>query len=106
MTIGIFTLEFHLPESRSLKSRRQALRKLKDRLRARYNVSVAELPELSELWQRAGIVVVSIASGRDPLERLYDSILADAERDVPGPLVEAGSEFLDGTDSFGEESSP
>ena len=43
MVIGLVTLEVHLPHARSLKDKRQVVERVKDRLRARFNVAVAEL---------------------------------------------------------------
>lgn len=85
--------------SQSLKDRRQVVRRLKDRLRARYNVAVAESAEHSELWQRAGLVVVSVASERDALERLFEAVYGEAESLVPGSVLETGREFFDSDDS-------
>lgn len=96
MTIGIHVLEIHLPQARSLKSKRQVIKGLKDRLRSRYNVSVLEMEEHADLWQRAGLTCVSVASRRDPLDRLFDSILREAESSVPGSVIESGREFIDG----------
>ena len=42
MPIGMLTLEIYIPDAHSLKDKRQVLRSLKDRLRARFNVAVAE----------------------------------------------------------------
>ena len=60
MTIGIYTFELHLPMARSLKEKRQVFRRLKDRLRARYNVAVAESGDHAALWQRGSLTVVSL----------------------------------------------
>jgi uncharacterized protein YlxP (DUF503 family) len=98
VTIGVYTIELHLPAARSLKDKRQVLRRLKDRLRARYNVAVAEFEEHGALWQRGGITVVSVAHGRDALVRLFEAIHRDSERDVPGQIVDTGSEFFDADD--------
>ena len=98
MTVGVYTLEFHIPEARSLKNKRQVVKRLKDRLRARYNVSVAEIDEHADLWQRAGLAVVSIASNREALERLFEAVFREAEANVPGHVLETGAEFLEGAD--------
>ena len=95
MTIGVYTLEFHLPMARSLKDRRQVVRRLKDRLRARHNVAVSEQPQHADLWQRFGLIVVSIATNRDPLDRLFDTVQREAESLVPGQIIDASREFLD-----------
>ena len=47
----------HLPEALTLKEKRQVFRRLKDRLRARYNVAVAENEENAGLWQRGSLTV-------------------------------------------------
>lgn len=99
MTIGVFTFEVHLRDSRSLKQKRQVLRRIKDRLRSRYNVAIAELEDLSDLWQRAGFVVVSVARRQTRLDQLFDSVRRDLEQIVPGEVVETGTEFLDGADA-------
>lgn len=98
MTIGLLTFEIHLPQSRSLKDKRQVLRSVKDRLRARHNVAVSELEPGADLWQRASIAIVSVASGRNVLENLFEAIVREVEAQIPGHLVETGREFLDGAD--------
>jgi uncharacterized protein YlxP (DUF503 family) len=98
VTIGLLTFEIHLPQSRSLKDKRQVLRSVKDRLRGRHNVALCELEDGADLWQRGSVAVVSVASRRDVLENLFESILRETEGHVPGHLVETGREFLDGAD--------
>lgn len=98
MTIGVYTFELHLPGARSLKDKRQVVRRLKDRLRSRHNVAVSELADHSDRWQRAALAVVSVATGRDPLERLFEAVHREAELHVPGQVIETGSEYIDAAD--------
>ena len=98
MTIGVYTFELHLPSSRSLKNKRQVFRRLKDRLRARYNVAVAELPGHADLWQRGELAVVSVASRRDALATLFEAVHREAVQNVPGEVIETGTEFFEGSD--------
>ncbi len=98
MTIGIYMLELHLPVSHSLKDKRQVFRRLKDRLRSRYNVAVAESADHADLWQRGGLTVVSVAHNRDALVRLFEAIYRDTEQGIPGHIVERSSEFIETTD--------
>ena len=86
MTIGVYTLELHLPMARSLKNKRQVVKRLKDRLRSRYNVAVAELEDHADLWQRAELAVVSVANNREALDRLFESVHREAESQVPGEV--------------------
>ncbi len=98
MTIGVYTFEIHLPTARSLKDKRQVSRRIRERLRSRHNVAVTELERLAELWQRAGFAVVSVASRREPLERLFEAIHRDVSGQVPGEIIETGCEYIQGTD--------
>jgi len=56
-------VQVFLPESRSLKDKRQVIKSLKDRIRRRFEVAVAEVDH-NDLWQRSalGIATVSTAS--------------------------------------------
>lgn len=73
--IAFLTLELNIEAAHSLKDKRQVLRSLKDRLRASFNVSVAEL-ESSPVWNRATVGVVSVSDSRDYL----DGLMKNAER--------------------------
>ena len=98
MTIGVLTFDVHLPQARSLKDKRQVVRSVKERLRSRHNVAVSELEDDADLWQRASIAVVSVASARDPLERLFEAVIREVESQIPGHLVETGRDYLEGAD--------
>ena len=98
MTIGVCSLEIYLPGSQSLKDRRRVVRRLKDRLRSRHNVAVIELDEHAELWQRAGLMMVSLATNRDVLQRLFESVQREAETHVPGEVVVLGIDFIEAVD--------
>jgi len=98
VTIGLLTFEIHLPQSRSLKDKRQVLRSVKERLRARHNVALCELDDGADRWQRASVAVVSVASRRDVLEQLFETIVRETEGQIPGNLVETGRDFLEGAD--------
>ena len=99
MTIGVYSFDIHLPGSQSLKDKRMVLRRLKDRLRARHNVAVVETGDHASLWQRGGLIVVSIASHRDVLARLFETVHREAEQQVPGSVIETGREFLDASEA-------
>lgn len=78
MPVGVLTLEIHIPYSHSLKEKRAVLRKMRDRLRARFNVAVAELDH-QDVWQHATLGVVSISNSQPLLESLFRQVLAEAE---------------------------
>lgn len=94
MPIGLLTLELHIADARSLKDKRQVLRSLKDRLRANYNVAVAEL-DFQDLWQRARVGVVSISGDGKHLEESLEAIAAESERLLGRDLVSQTIEYFE-----------
>lgn len=79
MPVSVVTVEIYLPEARSLKDKRRIVKSLKDKIHARYRVSIAEtrnhdLRQISEI----GIAVVAPAVGH--LEDLVGSIRAIFDR--------------------------
>lgn len=94
MPIGLLTLEIHIPDARSLKDKRQVLRSLKDRLRAHYNVAVAEL-EHQELWQRSRIGVITLSCDPKHLEESLAEIAAESERVLGRDLVSQNIEYFE-----------
>lgn len=92
MRVGVLRLDLHIPSAQSLKDKRQVIRSLKDRLFARFNVSVAEVGA-QDLRQRAvlGIAEVSLDSqGADAVLRKVEefarnhpgAILLNVEREI------------------------
>jgi uncharacterized protein YlxP (DUF503 family) len=61
--ISLLTIELMIPWAQSLKDKRSAVRGLKDRLRSRFNASVAEVA-YQDKWQRAVIAVCILGSDR------------------------------------------
>jgi len=87
MPIGLLTLDIHLPDSHSLKDKRQVLRSLKDRLRGKFNVAVAELDH-SEILTRATIGVTTLADQPGFVEQSLQAALAESERILGRYLVD------------------
>ena len=94
MTIGLLTLEIHIPDARSLKDKRQVLRSLKDKLRAHFNVAVAEL-EHQDLWQRSRVGVVSISGDEKYLEESLEAIALESERLLGRDLLSREIEYFE-----------
>ena len=94
MPIAFLTLEVHIEAAHSLKDKRQVVRSIKDRLRTRFNVSVAEL-EATGLWNRATLGVVSISDSRDYLDGLMKNVERQATRIANNHGADVADAFLD-----------
>jgi uncharacterized protein len=84
--------DLQIYEAHSLKDKRSVIRSLKDRLRSKLNVSVAETGA-QDLWQRAELTVCAVAADR----RQADSVLESADRMVEG---EARARIIDSYRTF------
>jgi uncharacterized protein YlxP (DUF503 family) len=85
MPVGLLTLELHIQHAQSLKDKRQVLRSLKDRLRAKFNVAVAEL-EYHDTWQRSVVGIVTISNEEHHVKESLQQVLAEANN-ILGPLL-------------------
>ncbi len=93
MPVGVLTLEIELPYSHSLKEKRAVLQKIRDRLRARFNVAVAELDH-QDVWQHATIGVVSVSSSQTVLESTFRQVLEESEKILGQDVASHDLEFL------------
>lgn len=93
MPIGALTLELYIPHAHSLKEKRMVVRSLKERLRARFNVAVAELDH-QDLWQRSLIGVVSVSGDSKAIETLFEAVQRESERLLGEDLVAMQLEFF------------
>jgi uncharacterized protein YlxP (DUF503 family) len=94
MPVAFLTLEIRIEAAHSLKDKRQVVRSLKDRLRNSFNISVAEI-DVTDLWQRATIGVVSISSSRDYLEGLIRNVEREAVKIANNNGAEVVDSFMD-----------
>ena len=73
MHAAVVRYDLHVPQSRSLKARRAAVRPITHGLRKRFNVSVAEV-DGQGTWQRAGVAVAVVASSAAHLQDVLDEV--------------------------------
>ena len=87
MVVAVLEIALSIPHSTSLKDKRRVLKSVKDRVRSRFNVSIAEIGD-QDLWQsaRLGIAVVSgdsayangvISKVQDLFNSLRDAIVTE-----------------------------
>ena len=92
MVVGLLSVELHVPGSQSLKDKRMVLRRIKDRLK-KFNVAVSEV-EHHDLWQRAGLAVVTVSADEAHADRELAAAADEIERVEPGLITRTDVEFL------------
>lgn len=73
MVVGVAEIELHLPECTSLKQKRQLLRSVLDRVKAKYNVSISEVLH-HDLWQRATLGIAYVTQTQHQARKVLSSI--------------------------------
>jgi uncharacterized protein YlxP (DUF503 family) len=92
-TIGVLTLEIVLQNSHSLKDKRHVVKSLKDRLRGKFNVAVAEI-DCQDLWQRAVLAAVTVSSDHGHAEKVLQSVEEEAAALLGPELTGATVEWM------------
>jgi uncharacterized protein YlxP (DUF503 family) len=91
MRVAICLLEIHIPAAGSLKSKRQVLMSLIQRLRNQFNLSVTEVG-CQDLWQHAELglaVVCHNGAGADSiLEQIFSFVENDSRVNIISSKVE------------------
>jgi uncharacterized protein len=93
MTVGLLTLELHIAHARSLKDKRQILRSLKDRLRRKFNIAIAEL-DFHDVWQSSTVGIVTLSTAEQHVEESLQHVLAEAHRILGPVLIDHNVDFL------------
>lgn len=73
MVVGLLQVEMHVPNAQSLKDKRAVLKRLKDQLRGRFNVAVAEVNS-NDTWQRATVGISALGDDRAYVAGLLEDV--------------------------------
>jgi hypothetical protein len=99
MFVGVLRLTLFLPQPGSLKSKRHLLRSAIDRVKAKYNVSIAEVAE-NDLWQRSVVGVASVANDHAFVNETLDKV-ADFVASIHGGQIQVTDRSLT-IESYGD----
>ena len=93
MFVGVLRLVLHLPSPGSLKSKRHLLRSAIDRVRSRFNVSIAEVAE-NDLWQRSVLGVTAVANDHAFVNETLDKVAAMVASVHGGQILITGRDLV------------
>lgn len=101
MIVGISRLGLILPGNASLKGKRSIVRKLLDRVRARFHVSAAEVAE-QDVHQRAVLGFCTVGSDGRKIEQVLQKLHDFVDDSGLGQVISAETEIVDYVDLVGE----
>jgi uncharacterized protein YlxP (DUF503 family) len=91
--VALGTVELHLPEVESLKGKRHVLKGLKEKVRQRFEVSVAEVDH-QDTWQRATLAVAFVSPDSRHANEVVSKALDFIEASVDGHVLDVRIEIL------------
>jgi len=86
LTVGVMRVVLHLPESASLKSKRQVVSGLLRRVRQELKVAAAEVGELDR-WQLAELAITCVSGDSRHADEMLAKALTFVERHSDGAQV-------------------
>jgi uncharacterized protein YlxP (DUF503 family) len=93
MVVGVSSVEIFLPENHSLKDKRQAVKKIVERTRAKFNISIMEV-EQTNLWQRARIGFSVVGVNQNHVGLAIENICEYIESLYIGKIIDTRTEII------------
>jgi len=91
--IALGLVELHLPDAASLKDKRHVLKGLKEKVRAKFEVAVAEVDH-QDVWQRATLAVAYVSADARHANTVVSKALDFIEENVEGQVLDTSVEIL------------
>jgi uncharacterized protein YlxP (DUF503 family) len=91
--VALGLVELHLGEVDSLKGKRHVLRGMKERVKRRFNVSVAEVDH-EGLWQRATLAVACVANDARHANEVVSKAVNFIDALTDGAIIDVRVEVL------------
>ena len=93
MVVGTLKIEFRIRDNHSLKGKRKIVRSMVDRVKHRFNASIAEVGS-NDNWQRIELGISTIGNDRRHIESTLGNILSFLESLYLAEIVNTDSEIL------------
>jgi uncharacterized protein len=78
--VGLLTVSLFIGASQSLKDKRMVIKSIKDKVAARFNVSVAELDGHEDKWQTSTLAFAIVSADSGYIERSLNDIMSLIEK--------------------------
>lgn len=93
MVVGVMTVELLLRESDSLKGKRKILKSLLERLKHRFNISVAEV-DRQDNWKYSTVGIAAISGDMAHLQHMLESVERFVENHNGVEVLDLKKEFV------------
>jgi uncharacterized protein len=93
MIVGVSTIEIFFSENHSLKDKRQTTRKIVEKIRTKFNISVMEV-EQTNLWQRAHVGFAVVGVKKDHVDAAIENVHRFVESLYVGEVINTTTEII------------
>lgn len=93
MVVGICRISLIIHDNHSLKGKRQVLKSIVEKVKNRFNVSVAEVGD-NDLWQRAELGVSAVGNDRAFINSILDKVMNFIENLHLAEIVDHNIELI------------
>ncbi len=89
--LGLLQLDIFIRDSQSLKDKRSIIKSLKDTIRKKFNVSIAETGELDK-WAKSQISISKVSNQSAIIRKEFQNIQKDIENRYPVEILQKEEE--------------
>lgn len=91
--VGIARLDIFLPENHSLKEKRQAITKIVERTKGKFNISIMEIDQ-TNLWQKATVGFAVVGVKQDHVNSTIENVSRHIESMYIGQVIGSKTEIM------------
>jgi len=93
IVVGICVIELIIPENHSLKGKRHVVKKIIERTKNKFNLSIAEVGD-QELWQRCKIGLCTVGNDKRIINSVLDKVIQHIDNMHLAEIIDSQIELL------------
>lgn len=93
MVVGTLKIEFRLHDNRSLKGKRKVVKSIVDKVKSRFNVSIAEIGS-NDMWQKIELGISAVGNDRRHIDSSLNRVLSYIDSLYLAPIVDTQMEIF------------
>ena len=92
MFVGVCTLELYIFSTNSLKQKRQVIKSIIERLKSRYNISIAEVED-NDKWQKSTIGFSCVSNSKNIVNDTINKVIGFIDNDERVEIINIDMEM-------------
>jgi uncharacterized protein len=93
MVVGAMVVEFYIHDNQSLKGKRKIVKSMIDKVKSRFNVSIAEVGS-NDKWQKIELGVSSVGNDRRHIDSSLSNVLTFLESLYLAEMISSKMEII------------